>query len=769
MANSKKNGKKKHPALKWLKILITLIVLGAVAGIAMIAYVASDLPEWNPQQLSRANATLLYDDNGELFSRLHAEENRTEVSLDKVPDDLVNAFIAIEDKDFENHHGINFKGIMRAVVTNISSGDLTGQGASTITQQLAKNAFLSFDKKFERKIKEMILAFRLESTYSKDEIMEMYLNIIPFGAGSYGVQAAAETYFGKDVNELGLAECSLLAGLPQSPNAYNPLQHLERAKSRQKAVLNNMVQSGYIDQSSANQAYNQELEFSSKNTSSMQYGYFIDSVIEDAISVLSNLDTYEDTDTAIYRAGLKIHTTMNKDLQAHAEKYFADSSHFPNQSKNNQQIQAAMVILDHNSGEIKAVMGGRAYKQRRGFNRATSAYRQPGSSIKPLTVYAPALENGRMPFTVFDDSPITYKIGSSNWSPHNYDNRYRGLITMRTAVQWSINTYAVQLLDDIGTRTAFDFGKALGLPLVDTPGTNDLGLAPLSLGGLTKGVTPEQMAAAYGSLGNNGIYVQPHFITRIEDANGAVIYDYKLHYQRVMSEQTAWLMTNMMQTVVSSGTGTNAKVAGVETAGKTGTSEEYRDSWFCGITPQYATAVWMGYDEHQTMTKVYGGGYPAKLFKSINQAAHAKEGAKTFSRPPEIIKVSVCSKSGKLPSALCPEGDIISEFSVKQYAPTDTCDAHQLVTICNESGKIATRYCPDTQTVSRVRVTNSESWEPERIPPEECDIHTEFNVPDMFKKIINDHVPQDDETWDEDQQIRKKGGKVLNNIFNGKE
>ncbi len=301
----------------------------------------------------------------------------------------------------------------------------------------------------------------------------------------------------------------------------------------------------------AHEAFISEIHLVKANRSTSHYGYFIDAVVDEAAEILSKIEGYENGDSAVYRSGLKIYTTMDASLQDHAENYFINQANFPSETRDGQKIQVGMAIIEHQSGAIKSIMGGREYLQQRGFNRATDAYRQPGSAIKPLTVYSAALENGKMPFTVLDDSPISFKVNGGVWTPKNYDYKYRGLITMRTAVQWSINTYAVQLLDKIGIRPAFDMGKSLGLPLVDAPGKNDLALAPLSLGGLTRGVTPVQMAAAYGSFGNGGLYIKPHFITKIEDSKGVKIYEYKPKYTRAMSQETSWLMNNLLQTVVS--------------------------------------------------------------------------------------------------------------------------------------------------------------------------------------------------------------------------
>jgi penicillin-binding protein 1A len=741
---TKKKSIKKKPKKGFIKgiliILALVFIIGAGTAIGVITYASRNLPAWDPQQLTGVETTFLLDDQGQIMSSLHAGENRTEISLDKVPQDLINAFIAIEDQDYYKHHGINIKGIARAMISNIRTGDLTGQGASTITQQLARNAFLSFEKRWERKVKEAILAFKLESAYSKDEILTMYLNKINFGAGAYGVQAAAKTYFGKDVSDLTLEESALLAGIPNGPEYFNPFKHFDRAKARQEAVLNNMYKCGYISHGVMLEAKEKPLSFQKIHNADSKYGFFIDAAIEETLEILKTLEIYEDPDSAIYRSGLKIYTTMDADLQNHAETIFKDPNNFPNQSKNGEQIQAAMVVIDHSNGEVKSLMGGRSYEQKRGFNRATMAYRQPGSSIKPIAVYSPALEDGFMPFYVLDDSPVSYKTQTSVWSPENYDHSYRGLITMRTAVALSINTYAVQLLDQIGIRRSFDFARAMGLELVETPGNNDLGLAPLALGGLTRGATPLQMAAAYGSIGNGGTYMEPHFVRKIVNADGEEIYLEQTKYHRVMSDQTSWLMSDVLHSVVTSGTGTNASIPGVFTTGKTGTSEEYKDSWFLGFTPAFSASVWMGYDQEHTMSNVYGGGYPAGIFRSMLQKAHQKSSKSSLRpMPASIVRISVCSKSGKQPSEACPEDEIISEWCLKSAVPADTCDRHEFVAICPESNKLAGEFCPNPEMRSMIRA-DEKSYTPNKIPTESCDIHTEheFSMPGFLSDNSNE-------------------------------
>lgn len=729
--SSRKNGK---GSSRWKSILFYLCItaiLGLCLVSGLIGCAAYDLPQWNPDQLMGSNTSTIYDQDGNEIASLHAEENRTQVKLSDVSSDLINAFIAVEDTDFYSHHGVNFKGIARAAVSNLISGDLTGQGASTITQQLARNAFLTQEKSWKRKIHEAMLAFKLESTYSKDEIFTFYINKIYFGAGAYGVEAAAQTYFGKSASELDLAESALIAGLAQSPSAYNPLEHYDLAKKRQRIVLDRMVACDYISQSKADLSFEQELDFNEGSVASQgySYGFYNDAVINEAIEILSR--DYDDPEQLIYRGGLQIYTAMDSGLQSHAQRIFANEANFPNSG-----VESAMTIVDVDNGEVKALMGGRNYTQVRGFNRATGSQRQPGSAIKPLTVYAPALEQGKMPFYVLEDKEISIDLVDTKWEPKNYDLSYRGKISMRTAVQYSVNTYAVQLLQQVGIQNSYSMAQSLGISLVD----RDRALAPLALGGLTEGTNTLEMSGAYSALGNGGLYIEPHLIRSIVDASGHTIYENDENARPVMAESSAWLMTSMMQTVVEAGTGTRAQISGVQVAGKTGTTEDLKDAWFCATTPAYACAVWMGYDTPRAMNEVYGGHYPAILCRSMLEKAYDLEGGSTeFSRPAGIQEIEVCALTGKLPGPTCPK---TKEFCLSQHAPKSTCDGkHEegdgsTVKICKESGKLATSYCPEVEIWSLA--------DPDRvIPTDTCTLHNASNSSQNAQRIAVRVVTKD--------------------------
>lgn len=717
--NDKIRRKRRRPPWGAILIVCFLVLMGSSVGVVLGAI--RSLPTWDPNKLMGSETSIIFDDQGRQVTRLHAAENRINVALKDIPPHLINAVIATEDQDFYKHHGVNLKRIAGAMMVNLVRHS-KAQGASTITQQLARVSFLYPEKTYERKIKEILLAFQLESKYSKDEILEFYLNKVYFGSGAYGVQAAAQTYFGKNVQDLNLSESAMLAGIIQSPGRLSPFTNYDLAKKRQQVVLNNMVHCGYITQEEADKAYEQPLSFKKSLSSESRYGYFVDSVIEEADQILRGY--YDNPQYAIYNEGLRIYTTMDSEVQKQAEDIYADSSFFPpGKSKKGQEVQSAMVLLDHHTGEVKAIIGGRKYEQRRGFNRAIDSLRHPGSAFKPVVVYGPALEQGYMPFYVLDDSPVTFPTPSGPWSPQNYDGKYRGLITMRTAVQWSVNVYAVKLAELVGIKNGIDFAEKLGITsLVRAGQKNDMGLST-ALGGLTKGVSPLELTAAYGCFANNGVYVKPHTIIKITTAEGHVIYTHRPLYRRVMKPTTAWLMTSMLETVVQAGTGTRAQIPGVPCAGKTGTSQDLQNAWFVGYTPNYTCGVWMGYDQLERMYNVAGGTYPARIWKSVMTKALEGEPRQAFVTPKGIVSVQVCNKSGLLPSQICPDKCIISDYATEDSIPDKVCDRHVLYNICPDSGKLATEYCPFPVPKAFVNVP-PDSRDPDKPPTEYCDIHS---------------------------------------------
>lgn len=700
-------------------LLISLCLV--VVGCGYVAGAIVTLPAWDPNKLAGSESTIIYDKNNKPATTVFAEENRTPVSLAELPPYLPDAFIAVEDNRFYQHHGVDVEAIGRAVVANIKGG-VGSEGGSTITQQLVKNAFLSSEKTLKRKIQEAILAVEVERRYSKDQILEFYLNRIYFGNGAYGIQTASHLYFGKDAKNLTLAESAMLAGIVRSPNNYNPFSNPELARRRQHLVLDLMVRYGKITASEAEQAKNEKLKYREGNVeTAYAYPYFTDNVITEAEKVLEQQGiSREASQNLVYRGGLKIYTSLNKPVQAKMEQVFGNPSNFP-ADQHGKQVEGAMVLLDQHTGEIQALVGGRKYSQLRSFNRATQAKRQPGSAIKPIVVYAPAMEKGYTTATILDDVPATF----GNKTFYNYDNVYRGLIPMRTAVQWSVNTYAVRLLDRIGVDYGYDFAKKLGITTLDPARDRHLSLA---LGGITYGISPLEMAGAYGAIANQGIYIQPHTIRKIVDRNGEVLYEAQPHKKVVMSEQTAYIMTDLLRTVVRAGTGQRAQL-NRPVAGKTGTTEHHVDAWFIGYTPEFVGAVWMGFDKEEQMPSgTWGSGYPLRIWKAVMQKATEGLPVRDFPQPSGLVRATICSKSGKLPNAFCPTNELIpNELFVKGTEPTQVCDLHVQAEICPDSGKLATPYCPNRISAVFLKRPPYSGKAPldarEALPTESCPLH----------------------------------------------
>lgn len=735
-APKRRPGRRGRPRRKtWVRVLqITLVVLLALT-LGVTAYAARyvsglsrDLPDWDSTDMIGDLTTTFYDADGEVIAERHGVENRTPVSFDAVPEHFKEAFLATEDASFYRHFGVSIPGIVRSAIANLRAGRIT-QGASTITQQLARNALLDADvryqRQWDRKIREMLLALQIENQYEKDEIFEMYLNTISFGQGAYGVQAAAQTFFGKDVGDLTLEESALLAGLPQRPSGHNPFRYPENALNRRSVVLRSMESEGYITAEERARADSAPLELAPPPVDIVEgsYLFFIDHAMTEAEAILEEIGYSPD----IYRNGYHIYTTMHRTGQTALEELFADPDNFP-PDRSEEKVQAALIVIDHRTGEIQAMMGGREYLSQRGFNRATSPQmkRQPGSAFKPVAVYGPALEYGGMsPATVIDDIPVTIDTPQGPYEPANYDHRYRGLITMREAIRSSVNIPAVKTLAEIGTETGYNFCTNLGIPLQPEERHN----LSIALGGLSYGCNPLELAAAFGAFANEGILAESHAVTRIATNNGTVIYEARPQQKVVMSEETAFLMNDMLRTVVSSGTGYGARIPGWETAGKTGTTQlpsataaeramfagirGNRDAWFVGYTPRYTASVWMGFDittrEHY-LPQVYGGSYPAQLFRNVLIEMHDGLEPESFRRPAGIVSIAVDRKSGLLPSELTPSDFISRDFFRTEHIPTEVSEAWTTAIICTDTGQLATYLCPGTE--SRVFLQRDTTYRP---------------------------------------------------------
>jgi len=767
--------------------LISLVTLAFFAVAGFFFYQLATLPkidklaDYKPPIVSQ-----VFGDGGVLVGEFFLER-RTVVPVDKIPKRLIQAFVAAEDSNFYKHSGLDYLGILRAMVKNVITMRKK-EGASTITQQVAKSMLLTPEKKFSRKIKEAILATRMEKMLSKDDILYIYLNQIYMGAGSYGVQLAAETYFGKNVDQLNLAECAMLAGLPKAPNSYSPIKHFDRAKERQAYVLERMVKEGYVSQAEAEHARNAALAIQPlKKVNSEQSAYFLEQM---RIQLEQKFG-----EERLYKQGLKIYTTMNADMQRGAyeaitnglksldkRQGFRGPLQYLDESKvdefckkvedgidtaalkqgatftgvvtavkpatgevtvrvgdrtgtmtrkqyvwagkvelleqygkpaaakgkaltlgsvievqvvtpdNNKsgalfsldqtpEAQSALVAVDPRTGAVKAMVGGYDFKKSQ-FNRATQAKRNPGSAFKPI-IYGAALDKGISAATIFDDAPVEYDSGRDKaWKPKNYDNIYRGPVTMREALTNSINVVSVKILESVGVGSAVEFAKKLGITSPLDPNlTLALGASSLS---------PLELTTAYAAYANGGYRVTPYFITKVTDAEGLVLEEVAiptipvafanqtsavnlnavaaqqgqllttgpvatttpaspLTPVPVMSPEVAYIMTNLMQSVVNSGTGQRAKAVGRPVAGKTGTTNDMKDAWFVGFVPQLVAGVWVGYDQERSLGASGSGGQAAApIWTEFMQKGLANLAVENFTVPAGVTFATINTRTGRL-------------------------------------------------------------------------------------------------------------------------
>lgn len=610
----KKPVKKKtaSPVKRILLIIIAIILVvtcGAAAG--FLSAVWSGLPDV-AHTMTPSASSRIFDRNGQLITTVHAEENRLPVPISRVPEDLQNAFIAAEDIRFYEHHGIDPRAILRALYRNIVSGNATAQGGSTITQQLARNAFLTQEQTIQRKLLEAALAIEIERTYSKDEILEMYMNQIYFGQGCYGIQAAANVYFGKDVEDLTLAQCALLAGLPNSPNYYSPFRSVEAAKSRQAVVLNQMARYGFITQEEANEAKEEDLALAKPGAlgTGSTASYFVSYII-------SELGDKFDSET-IYKEGLQIYTTLDLTMQKEAEEALLRNLPEGFTDENGlTQPQGALISIDAKTGHILTMVGGRGEDH---FNRAVQMVRQPGSSFKPFT-YVTALSKGRHSYTLIDNKQTTFPGG---WTPKNYDGTYTDKpVILRDALVNSLNVPTINLANDVGMTDVILTAENCGIStLVKSGEYSDVNLAA-SIGGLTRGVTLLDMATAYSVFANNGVLVEPMAITKIVDRNGNVLENHTVPNlgRQVLNEDAVQELNSILQDAILHGTGGGAYI-GRSMAGKTGTTDDEHDAWFIGYTPDMVTAVWIG-DDNSSNAGFTGGTIPATIWRDYMSQATA--------------------------------------------------------------------------------------------------------------------------------------------------
>lgn len=662
----------KHYVKKFLLIFsitlaVCLIVVGIAFGGAVLGYWGGaeglDIDSLTLQQ----NSDIVYTDKKTgkevVLHTLSDSENRIWVDLDETPVYLQNAFVAIEDERFYEHNGFDMRRTAKATLTWVGNklmrrSGSASLGGSTITQQLVKNITGDADQTPARKIQEISRAVSLEKDMDKDSILELYLNCIYLSHGCNGVQTASRTYFGKDVSNLSLAECAAVAGITQHPSLYDPIDNPEKNAERRKVVLGKMLELDYITQEEYNSAVNEQLTFKSDDDNTDdKYGttsYFVDQVIRDVLQDLQN-QGYSSAlaHKILYSGGVKIYTNYEPEIQEAVEEYYQNTKNFPDSA-----AQSATVIINAKTGQIAGIAGGIGEKEGSlTLNRATSP-RQPGSSIKPLSVYAPALDNGTISAgSVYSDKAISY----NGWTPRNADYQYRGLVDIRRAVRSSLNTVAVQVLSELGAQTSYDFmTQKLGFTtLVESRDVNgqiftDIGYSQLALGGLTDGATALEMAAAYCIFPNSGIYTPPHTYTEVKDKDGNVIVASDRTPQQAVKPSTAYIMSQLLKEVVDSGTGVGAYVSGSSfTGGKTGSTTENKDRWFVGFTSNYVAAVWYGYDTPKEITLSYNPCVP--IFRNVmNKAEKTVTEKNVISKPNDVIQAGYCAYTGMRATSDCP-------------------------------------------------------------------------------------------------------------------
>ncbi|MDZ5472506.1 PBP1A family penicillin-binding protein [Bacillus sp. 31A1R] len=567
-------------------LLLTLLVF-ILLTILFFAFLANQA---NVQSLKEGlrQSTVIYDKDGDMATNVAT--NRTSgVSVNDIPEHVKNAVVAIEDHRFYEHNGFDLKGITRAFFTNLLSGRITG-GGSTLTQQLTKNALLSPERTYKRKIEELFLAVEIEKNYSKDEILKMYLNQVYFGSGAWGIDQASKKYFNKDIKNVTTSEAALLAGLLQAPSALDPYHYYDRAINRRNIVLTKMHENGMISKKELKLAQAEEIKLEDGGGSFIErkYPYYIDAVLDEATT------KYGLTQEEILTRGYRIYTEMDQNLQAVLENVYNNDSLFP-RGNNGVLVQSGAVLLDPNTGGVRGLIGGRGEHVFRGFNRATHLRTQPGSTFKPLAVYTPALEEGYHITSKLKDEQLTF----GKYKPTNSSKTYKGEVAMYEAVQDSLNVPAVWLLDQIGLEKGLSSLKKFGIPLQKED--EYLGIA---LGGMHKGISPLQLAEAYSTFPNDGKRNDSHLITKIVGPTGNIIAERKPVTTKVTSKKVAREITSLLLNVVESGTGKGTKLAGVDIAGKTGSTQlpynninGSKDQWFVGFTPNIVGAVWVGYDK----------------------------------------------------------------------------------------------------------------------------------------------------------------------------
>jgi 1A family penicillin-binding protein len=636
-----------------ISFLFVIAILGIVSLVLFLIYLRTQAL---PTALV-AQTSYILDYHGEVIDTLDAGQNRQVVHLKQIAPSMIQATLAIEDHRFYDHYGIDLRGLARAVTVNVQHMAKV-QGASTLTQQLARNLYLSHDRTWSRKIHEAALAVQLEMRFSKDEILEKYLNQIYYGHATYGIQAAAQLYFAKNASELSLAESALLAGVPKGPKYYSPYMDQNNAKKRQQTVLQTMVTHGYITSEEADRAYAEPLMYQAlTGGKSSEAPYFRDYIQQIA------LDKLGISEQLLKEGGIKIHTTLDLNAQHHAEQAVSE------QIEQGSELQAALIAVDPRTGYIKAMVGGTDYNKNQ-YNRSLAQTRQPGSSFKPIVYLTALSKNEFTPLTRYKSEPtlFTYDEGRKTYMPSNFNDRYtHDLIDMRKAIAQSDNIYAVQTIMNVGPDEVVNMALALGIQSPMKP------LPSLALG--TFPVSPLEMASAFGTIANQGVRIEPLAVLRIEDSQGRILYEAKQVEHQVVDAAYAYVLTHLLEGVFEPG-GTGYRVASLikrPVAGKTGTTNT--DAWLVGYTPELSVAVWVGHDKNRKITPVESH-KAAPIFAQFLERTLEPIPPKIFPIPDGVVSAYIDTATGTIATAQCPDSRL--EVFVKGTEPTELCSEHGL-------------------------------------------------------------------------------------------
>lgn len=762
----------------FLTVCLILMISGTIMGLALLGYIKTYInTEYDIENLKLdldQTTSIYYMDytdeertTGNWVEweeeRIHGSENRLWVSYSEIPEDLINAFVAIEDQRFWDHNGVDWKRTLGAVVTVFKTGSF-GYGGSTITQQLIKNVSGDRDVKIQRKIEEIFRALSLEEKKSKEDILEMYLNTIYLSQGCNGVQSAANFYFHKDVSDLTLAECASLAAITNLPTYYDPLQNPDNNKYRQEIILNEMKNQKYISKEEYEEAVDEKLiffsdeEYETKDEEIVIHSWFVETLINDVISDLvkeKGLD--ENTATKlVYSGGLKIYSTVDKEVQSAMEEVFSNEENYP--ELEGVQPEAAMVVINPYNSNVLGIIGARGEKKTNGnWNNATMSRRQPGSSFKPIAVYAQAIENGIAGYsTIVDDYPVNVNPATGRVWPSNSPNQYRGYTSVCDAIIRSVNTVAVRLLDKIGVEDSFYFlrDKFRISTLVESGASNDMGLAK-ALGGLTQGVTVRDITTAYATFANSGIYTASRTYIKVCDSDGNIILSNEEESEVVLSKGTAQLMTKMLEEVADPyGYGTARRLTvtkNVDVAAKTGTTNDNKDIYFVAYTPYFAGGVWFGYEQPRYLPNL-SPSPSLTLWDLVMNKIHEKyieadkngiSDLKTFDYS-ELVSYQYCRDSGLLVGEYCtldPRGSrTATGYATLDTIPTATCDIHTPVRWCTVTSSVAGPACPEESVVT-ISLIRNEFRRLERNTAVTDAQYTYMEVPDDYIYPTETDVP----------------------------